>query len=69
MSHEGNDKIIDKAIDDTVRGIECPTCSLTDTYTVSDDYREYRLVLMCNDCEAKYAISFEEVKDGERNAH
>ena len=63
MSHEGNDRIIDEAIDGMIEGIECPTCSITNTYTVSDGYREYRLVLMCNNCEAKYAISFEEVKD------
>ena len=44
-----------------VKGIVCPTCSHTDTYTY--DSPHHGLLLMCNVCEDGYEISFEEVKD------
>ena len=56
MSHEGNDRIIDKAIDDMIRGIECPSCSYTDTYTHRSE--EHGLILTCTDCDDRYEISF-----------
>ena len=68
MSHEGNDKIIDTIMCDMevienhgVKGIVCPNCSHTDTYTY--DSPHHGLLLMCNVCEDGYEISFEEVKD------
>jgi hypothetical protein len=59
MSHEGNDRIIDKAIDEMVKGVECPENHI-DTYTY--DSPEHGLMLMCNVCEDGYSISFKEVK-------
>jgi len=56
MSHEGNDRIIDKAIDDMIRGIECPSCGYTDTYTHRSE--EHGLILTCTDCGDSYGISF-----------
>ena len=60
MSHEGNDRIIDKAIDEMVKGVECPENHI-DTYNHRS--KEHGLMLMCNVCEDGYSISFEEVTD------